>query len=302
MPSHAVTVISPSDVAGSGQTGPYPFDFFSAKCLAQGDSWFSIGSLPPGLTTNILAELQLTKSVVAVNCARPGKELVHMTDRVSDPAFVSLLAGRMQWRWDAILISGGGNDLIDVATNAPSVRPDQRLLATAAERPAGGPPADPAALGAYYLSEPGWAAFDSHMSEVFNNLVDLRDSGQNKDQPLFLHNYTYLMPRPAGAAPGFGPWLQPAMVAFDIPQPHWLPVITELIDRLTALFLRLIQQRQAADGAAALYLVDTRQAGLVLADPAATGLSGDYLNEIHPSTSGYVKLAAVWRQVIDPVI
>ena len=45
--SHKVTVIAPSQVA-QGEAGQFPFDFFSKRCLAQGDSWFSIGSIRRG--------------------------------------------------------------------------------------------------------------------------------------------------------------------------------------------------------------------------------------------------------------
>jgi hypothetical protein len=52
-----------------------------------------------------------------------------------------------------------------------------------------------------------------------------------------------------------------------------------------------------------IFLVDTRTNGhLVLADPGSTGESGDWINEIHPSYQGYQKLAAVWRQQVDPRI
>lgn len=58
-------------------------------------------------------------------------------------------------------------------------------------------------------------------------------------------------------------------------------------------------QASSADPACALEVVDTRTAQLVLAGQTATGSSGDYLNEIHPTRGGYNKLADVWRQVLD---
>ncbi len=72
----------------------------------------------PGLTSNLLAQMEFTRSAAVVNCARPGIELTHMTDSSSQQTFRKLLAGRFAVKWDAILFSGGGNDLIDAARSA----------------------------------------------------------------------------------------------------------------------------------------------------------------------------------------
>lgn len=292
MANHRLMTIPPAQVDGPGNE-QFPFDFFAKRYLAQGDSWFSIGAFPPGLTTNILAEMELARSAVAVNCARPGKVLQHMTDTTREDAFVDLLAGTVAMRFDAILISGGGNDMIDAASIGPQANADQRLLATPAER---GNVAAPEG----YLSEPGWNTFATHLGQVFNDLVDLRDSrATNRQVPMVFHTYAYLMPRPVGAGLDMGPWLAPALTAFEVPAADWQAVAAALIDRLATLLQSLIGARRAADPACNLHLVDTRGAGLVLSDPADPGPSGDWVNEIHPTRGGYDKLAAVWRQTLD---
>ena len=294
--SFPVTVISPLQVWGTGEIGPFPFEQHDGKCLAQGDSWFSIGALPPGLTTNVLAQLELSSSVAVVNCARPSAVLHHMADTCRDRQFVRLLTGRLALKWDAILLSGGGNDLIDAASVGPAAQPHERLLARPDERVAG------PLLGDDYISKPGWQTFTRHIDAVFNALVDRRDSGINKGTPLLLHTYAHLMPRPAGAGLNLGPWLEPALVDFSVPATDWLAVASALIDRLVQLLQSLIAARLAVDPACALHLVDTRTAQLQLADQAATGSSGDFINEIHPTRNGYTKLAAVWRQTLDPFV
>ncbi|MGZ5130336.1 MAG: hypothetical protein ACXWCU_13235 [Caldimonas sp.] len=294
--AQALTVISPGAVSGTGETGQFPFEMFDARCLAQGDSWFSIGAFPPAFTTNVLQEMKLTKHVVAVNCARPGKVLQHMTSTMSEPAFLRLLTGPLALKWDALLVSGGGNDLIDAARIGPGQPPHLRLLATPAERGTG------PLQGDDYISDPGWATFVAHLTIVFNQLVDLRDSGLNHGIPLALHTYAHVMPRPAPAGFGFGPWLQPAMLAFAIPASDWLAVSAALMDRLVALLQQLIADRQAAQPNCAVHLVDTRAAQLVVGDQTATGSSGDFVNEIHPTTGGYAKVAAVWRATLDPLL
>ena len=290
--NHKVTVIGPWQIS-LGEPGEFPFDFFSRRYLAQGDSWFGFGSIPPGLTTNVLAEMELSRSAVIVNCARPGKVLQHMTDTTSEKSFTRLLAGKFAMKWDGILLSGGGNDLLDAAGVAPSAPPDKRLLATVEERGADVP------SGEGYLSEPGWNTFATHLGRVFNNLVDRRDSGINQRVPLVLHVYSHLMPRDAPAGFGFGPWFAPSLAKFAIPPARWLEVSNVLMDRLAQLLRSLADARLASDPAAALHIVDTFGANLVLADPQSTGPSGDFYNEIHPTRGGYDKLAQVWRQTLD---
>jgi hypothetical protein len=219
-----------------------------------------------------------------------------MTDTTTERAFVRLLLGNLATKWDAILISGGGNDVIDAATAGPANPPDQRLLSTPAER--GNEPLQPE----QYLSEPGWQTFVQHLTVVFDSLVDKRDAGVNRHVPMVFHSYAHMMPRPSPAGAGKGPWLEPAMLAFAIPLERWLSVSNVLLDRLEALLSDLIVKRRQQDPACALHLVDTRTAGLKLGNLSATGKSGDFQNEIHPTTAGYKKLGVVWRATLDTLI
>jgi hypothetical protein len=131
--------------------------------------------------------------------------------------------------------------------------------------------------------------------------MDTRDSGINKGVPLLLHDYSRTMPRPAPAGFGLGPWLQPAMVAFEVPAEDCLAVSDALMARLRGLLTDLVAARSAADPGCALVVVDTRAAQLELADREATGKSGDFINEIHPTRGGYAKVAAAWRAALDPL-
>jgi hypothetical protein len=289
-------IIAPAAAYGQGDTGLFPFDLFDRQCLAQGDSWFSIGSIPPGLTSNVLAELWLSQATVIVNCARPSKTLAHMADTLSETMFLRLLRGPSSFQWDAILLSGGGNDLIDAASVGPEAPRDRRLLLRADERAA--VPAD--ATG--YLSEDGWHTFEQHLGEVFAWFIAERASGQNWHTPTVLHNYAPIMPRPSGAGFVSGPWLQPALAAFEVPIDDWGGVAAELMQRLDRLLRGLVDAHLAADPADTLVIVDTQAAGLVLAEPTAEGVSGDWQNEIHPTREGYKKLGVAWRAVLDGLL
>jgi hypothetical protein len=295
MADHRLTFVDPARVLKSAGH-PEEFDLVERIVLAQGDSWFSIGSIPPGLTSNLLAQMEFSRSAAVVNCARPGMELTHMTDNSTQLTFRKLLAGKFAAKWDAIFFSGGGNDLIDAAHVGAAEPARSRLIATSAER---GP--NPAS-GDDYISRPGWQTFEIHLTAVFDALVAFRDSGMNRQVPMVFHTYANIMPRPAPVGLGHGPWLQPAMVAFNVPQADWFAVSSALMNRLAALLGRLIAAHQAVDPGCELHLVDSRSESLVLGDPGATGPSGDFLNEIHPTRGGYTKLATAWRSPVDQIL
>lgn len=289
-------IIDPASATADGERGPFPFDLFERQLLAQGDSWFSIGALPPTRTTRVLAELKLQRSCVIVNCAKPGAVLHRMTNTTTEQAFLRLLRGRTARRWDAILLSGSGNDLIEAVGAPPTAELSQRLLLTPAER-GNGP-----LTGAGYISEAGWTTFAEHIARVFNAVVDERDRGINRATPLVWHNYARVMPTRVGAGAGFGPWLLPALELYGVPADDHLKLSDELIARLGRLVQDTVDARRAQDPDARLHVVDSQGAGLELAAPDATGPSGDWENEIHPSKPGYVKVAMAWEKVLDPIL
>lgn len=290
-------IIDPYAAMSDGERGPFPFDLYQRSCLAQGDSWFSMGAIPPTRTTRVLAELKLLRSTVIVNCAYPGAVLHRMTDTVREQNFLNLLAGRRSRRFDVILLSGGGNDLIDAIGSPPGSDPAQRLLCTAAERGPG--PLAPAD----YISSAGWQTFADHIGAVFGELVSLRDGSKfNAQTPIVWHNYARVMPRPSPAGMGFGPWLLPALQRYEVPATDHLAVADELLGRLRALIDGLVAAQTAKNPAARLFVADSMSAGLLLSDALATGDSGDWLNEIHPNRAGYQKCAVAWQAVLDPLL
>ena len=142
--------------------------------------------------------------------------------------------------------------------------------------------------------------FSTYLGAVFAGLLDLRDGGTNQQTTLLLHNYALLRPRPAPAGAGFGPWLQPALQAFQVPDNVGLAIGELLMKKLGQLLLDLAAQRTASHpGMGAIQIIDSQAAGLVPADPGSTGASGDWANEIHPTRDGYAKLAAKWAEALD---
>jgi hypothetical protein len=256
------------------------------RLLAQGDSWFSFGSALPWATGSILDAMQFDTDCCAVNCAHPGDTLVHMIDQRRQTEFLNLLIGNQSWAWDALVLSPGGNDLIDfIAT--PQVDQDGhavprhlRALLTPAER-AG------AASAAACVSEDGWDTFVQHIVPQFHEFVALRDATGSKSRgvPIYAHTYDFITPRDAGAGPGVGPWLQPALLAYGVPAAYWKDLSGLFLGRLKTLLLGL--------GLPNFHVIDT-QGTLDAAAPGSRGDNRDWANEIHPNRAGYRKLARVF--------
>jgi hypothetical protein len=287
MPLPAIT-ITPDQYRGGGDLPAYPINQYTTRLLAQGDSWFSIGALPPYLTTNLLFGLKREASTCIVNCAVPGQVLRHMTDTTTNTTFLQILGGVQSMKFDGILLSGGGNDMID-ALQSTDADPARRLLRFQAEWGA------PGSGAARYISEAGWAVFESHLGDVFARFIAARDQGVNRDVPVFLHTYDFATPRNAGAGFGFGPWLFKALTSFAVPVADWNGVAAELFERLRTLLGQLQSQQPHT------HLVDT-MGTLVRAGNADTGATADWQNEIHPTRAGYKKLSAKWAAALDSVL
>jgi hypothetical protein len=291
MPDINLVPLRPDEVLRSGENSFDPARY-QRRFLAQGDSWFSIGHVPPWSTGNLLQQMQLKYSACAVNCARPGRELSQMLETTGQRDFRRLLRGSGGWQWDALLLSGGGNDLIDFLQIAPSqAGPGGRLLLTPAERGGTSVPAS------QYISPTGWDNFGQHLADLFDSLIVQRDSGVNAGMPVIFHTYDFLCPRPAPAGPGMGPWLYKAVNLYQVPPADWTLLGEELLKQLRTRLQTIVASRPAE----ALHLVDTLGT-LAPAQPGTAGVSGDWENEIHPTSAGYRLLADKWKPVIEALL
>jgi lysophospholipase L1-like esterase len=280
-----ITLIAPSQLNG-GEAGGFPMDEFPLQFLAQGDSWFSIGSIPPFLTSNLFDKMSLSKRAVAVNCARPGAELAHMTNTTTNRTFLQLLNGKAARRWTALLLSGLGNDVISAAQSPPSSPAAMRILAKKSEWSA-------KAGAGRYISQAGWQTFEQHAVDVFQVLLQNRDkSAVNRGIPIVLHTYDVVTARNAGAGLGFGPWLFKAFTAFEIPPSDWNALAIELMARVRSLILNIA----ASD--AFIHVVDT-QGTLIPALGTDIGPTEHWQNEIHPTRTGYRLLGDVWEVELE---
>lgn len=264
------------------QTEPIEVNWedFERHYLAEGDSWFSLAALPGG---NLLQELELGRSALVVDCAAPGDTLTHIVEWSSSPQFTNLFATRLAEKWDALLVSAGGNDLIDAALASPGIL---RQIEPGADVAAGD-----------CVDAAAFAKLERYLRANFAELVKLRDSARspNKGVPIIIHTYDFATPRPApalalGLLPASGPWLCKAFEQHGIPKALWVDIADDLQQRLASILRSL--------DLPGVFVVDTLGT-LARAALGSAGDSADWLNEIHPNRGGRRKLAQRWAAALD---
>lgn len=275
------------------------------RFLAEGDSWFTLGTLKGSSLSNLLFELDLSVRTSILNCAYPGDTLQHMVDSVERSAFNRLLyLPRFAYKWDAILISAGGNDFID-ATQTPItdrrgvltvpakrilLRPDEVEQSTIK-----GPQR--------YVSEAGWETLTGYLLQNFRALAYRRDQGPNKDRPIFVHTYAKPTVRPSGVLPGSDGWLFPAFRTYKVPRPAQQAVCNLLFERLRLFILSLDQDSNQPNSISKLHVFDSASLPDIEAAQAdSAGESGDWVNEIHLTPEGYRKVGIKFGERIDEVL
>ncbi|WP_141100896.1 hypothetical protein [Roseateles aquatilis] len=269
------------------------------RLLAQGDSWFSTAQAKLSAHANLLQELVLSKPAAAVNCAGQRESLAKVVELEAAPDFVRLLTAADAPVWDGILLSVGGNDLIKAAQtpvhlDGADIPLHLRLLRNQTEW---GPPS--AGVGRYF-SEPGWTTYAEYLRANLRHLLTLRDQGPSAGKPIFMHCYAVPMPRPAGAADaGHGPWLYPALKAYAIPAADWAAVSRLMVMHLAQLLKTLMADKEQFPG---LFVFDSTAVPLAAATPGASGISGDWHNEIHLNHSGCLKIGRAWSEHIEQVL
>lgn len=270
----------PADLALASGPGLLGWNGYERHFLAEGDSWFTLAALPGG---NLLQDLELDRWAMVVNTAYPGDKLSNIVKWRDNPEFVRLLVKPpFSYKWDAILLSAGGNDLIAAASSKGG------LL----KKPA----ADPTVLE-NWINRESLEKFLRYVKANMECIVELRDSpgSPNKGIPIYAHTYDYPTARPAPArfmgGPAIsGPWLYDAYVKIGLPRALWVPMTETLIDALATTLLGL--------NLANVHVIDTRGV-MARAAEGTTGDSGDWLNEIHANWTGRKKLARRWEPELN---
>ena len=260
---------------------------YSRVFLAEGDSWFSYGSTK---FRNVPSALKFPYKACALNIAEPGDTLRRMHETTRNPDFYRYLQNRGGRRWSAILLSGGGNDLIDAVWN-PRIQSSEILT-----QPALPDQIDQTNLRSVINEDAMAALLDYIKLNIAQIVTEGRDgNGSNsRDVPLFMHTYALVQPRNAPVPIfGQGPWLYPACVWLGIHPSLWLDLSRLLLQELAHCLKSIVLPH--------FHVIDTLSTPMALTPAAAgtTGDSNDWENEIHPNRGGYNKLAAIWSAEID---
>ncbi len=187
------------------------------------------------------------------------------------------------YKWDAILLSAGGNDLIDYASGKTS---EDSILIPPNERGAVNGAAD-------YVEQSKLAQLMAYIQEGYRRIVALRDAPKSScaGAPIVVHTYDRVTPTNSPATIGpitLGPWLFPALTRAKIPEPDWIALADYLLAALRDTIVGLAKPgvKQLAN----FHVVDT-QGTITRAALGSVGESNDWLNEIHPNKNGYEKIA-----------
>lgn len=244
---------------------------FQKRILCEGDSWFSIGAIP---SSNLLVPLKFAETTLLYNLAKPGDTVRNMSDIANNPVLNKLISDPVfSTKWDAIFISGGGNDLIDRVGQIlckPSVGAGSHMLD--------------------YVNGFELAKFKVDLQKGYKKIAAMR-TGKNEKTPIVAHVYDYPTPRDAKAkflAFGLaGPWLYSALKSADIPVDKWISLVDYIFESLGSTIIDLSAQIDN------FHVISNTRETLVRARLGTTGDDGDWLNEIHPNAGGYAKLAEV---------
>ncbi|MBX3658128.1 MAG: hypothetical protein KF740_06810 [Ramlibacter sp.] len=265
---------------------------FKRRFLVEGDSWMDRSSLlVPSLPDSLVAEYNAQPAgqggdVLLISIARFGDTVDNMGRAESGEFGLWLRTSFNNWKFDGVLFSGGGNDIIDAARDT---EPGAGILRDCSK---GAAPTS--AQQCINLDALGDLVAQS-MDPGFLKLYDVVQDSPCKGIPMFLNDYDFPTPRNAPATQGGKSWLYEAFVKNSIPKALW--------QELTDLIFIHLQMTIASwtQGRPTVRLVPT-SGTLVPAAPGTTGSSHDWLNEIHPNASGWAKLAKVWHKAITDVL
>lgn len=254
---------------------PVDFSSYDYRLLADGDSWFAWSQFNLAPSSNILEQLAFRKPAVIVSLAYSGDVIRDISDTRRNMALYFELQAL---RYHVLLLSGGGNDLID------ALRPKSGAAPIIVPRAASAPDTAKA-----YVDTAALDALTAGVLDSYRRIIAMRDrSDSNAATPIVLHTYDFPTPRNARAKllgrPAIGPWLLPALKSAAVPPERFEGVTAIVFNALAEALLSL------HDAANHIHVVDTRDT-IARAAPDTTALSGDWINEIHPDAHGYALLA-----------
>lgn len=236
--------------------------------IGDGDSWFDYPLPDPLHPTDVLQALR-----AAGEPAPMILKLAHYSDATTTllgvtkrDRLIAQLRDPANGPIDALLFSGGGNDVVGEQF---------RFWLN-----------DASAVG----NDPAQGVDIQRLGDIFGvvesaylDLIRIRDQFA-PHAPIFVHAYDFAIPTGVSACHLAGPWLRPSLVdrGWSGLAPGTLIVKTILVQ------FRAMLQRLASDPARNMVLVQTQ----------GTLAPGDWANELHPTGAGFAKIAAHFRAAL----
>src|ERR1700674_2869422 len=240
--------------------------------LAHGDSWFDYplaGNSPSISHTDITVQLESMGTVNPhiLNISQWGDAATAEMSRPKQQLMITALQDPGNWishgQPDAILFSGGGNDIAG----------DQFCIFL-----------DYAAPSVTGLDAARFGEALGIVEASYRDLFAFRDR-YAPGVPIFGHCYDFPIPNGAHPCPGVGPWLQPSLIFCgynDISQ--GTAILRQALQDFRNLLARLASETDTSGNPRNNFMLVGTQG---LLDPAS-----DWANELHPYPTGFKKIAA----------
>jgi lysophospholipase L1-like esterase len=234
--------------------------------IAEGDSWFSFA--------DVIGQLDDPQDKGNPKFQRPWALL--RLEKAGDEV-MTILSGvqRAQlrkyfdrWKLDALLFSGGGNDII-----GPDLLPLLRDFT-------------PGCTAQDLVQRSRFERRIRQIQDCYRELLDLLDDAQQPCK-VFVNSYDYIVPSNKGAELLFGaikvsgPWVLPHFESRNIPPPLQKEVIQLLIDNFS---IAIDQVAAEPRGMGRIARVETRNV-----------VKGEWKDEIHPNRKGAIRVGKVFE-------
>jgi len=264
-----------------------------ATILAEGDSWFAIPTPYDLYPTNILHALDLAKNTGIIDLSVVGDKATDMAQGNQYAQLKEIMVGEPTIKLDAILLSAGGNDVIERVEQVIG-RYVGPALATAKAR------------SEVMEAKTLLTVVDTAVVEVLADIADSIEKicaargAHNANVPVIIHGYAHVTPREAPARVFSwlggvrGPWLKKRLDDLGIHDPAVQKQMAQrAIDRLNDFYrTSLVPKIRNA------HYLDLRSyvAEAKLDDLKPTA---DWNDEIHPGRTSLGRIAAAYAKLLD---
>jgi hypothetical protein len=238
--------------------------------LLIGDSWFWYPLIGGSLTNN-LGPIVADKGHVLLAKGMNGAEAFDYVDgkyaRLVREALRLYGSGL-----SAVFVSGGGNDFAGFNDMRPLLK-DNCSAATKA-------------MDCFRTGEDGLPGFLDRVDEYYRKLIGIVYTRTSPSCHIVMHSYDYAIPNGKGVFGGKA-WIEPALFDAVVPPNLHQACVKVLIDAFHKVLVEI-----ATMDPQHLFVVDSR----------GTLSPGDWANELHPTASGFKKIADTkWKPVLQAI-